>query len=372
MKASTILAFFFGLTSAGVTRAPDGLEAHIDQLDSDIKSTNAAPLRRSSQNGPESSSAPKDRRMLAKRALKTQKSAPWGLRAVSHRRAGAFYEKFPPDPASKYYYDDRAGLGTYAYILDGGIRTTHGEFEGRAETVFTLYPGDEIDHRGHGTGVAGVLGSKTYGVAKRAKLLSVKTLDEEGGCTASAALRALSWTAEHILRNGRQHSSVINLSFGVKKVQSLNTFIEALISEADVPVVTAAGNENEDASISTPGSAKGVINVGHMNKHWVLSPKSNWGPSVTMLAPGVDVECPSSGSDTNVILQSGSSFAAPHVAGLVLNAISVHGIKGATKIKQFLLQSATRDQACTYHNTPNIVANNGNTVQKKHTKPRNC
>lgn len=372
MKTSAILAFFFGLTSAGVTRGPEGLESHIAQVDSDIKGTNAAPLRRSLQNGPETSSAPGHHPMLAKRASKTQKGAPWGLRAISHRRAGAFYEKFPPDPASKYYYDGRAGLDTYAYILDSGIRTTHEEFEGRAETVFTVYPGDEIDHRGHGTAVAGVLGSKTYGVAKRAKLLSVKTLDDNGSCAASAALHALSWTAEHILSNGRQHSSVINLSFGIPKLQALDTFIEALVSQVGIPVVTAAGNENEDASLSTPGSAKGVINVGHMDKNWVMSPNSNWGPAVTMLAPGVQVECPSSASDTNVVLESGSSFAAPHVAGLVLNAISVHGIKGAAEIRKFLLQSATKDQACTSRNTPNIVANNGNTAQKKHTKPRNC
>jgi subtilisin family serine protease len=108
---------------------------------------------------------------LQKKTLVTQSSATWGLGRISHVNKGS----------SSYVYDDSAGSGTCAYVIDTGIYTAHPEFEGRA-TFLANYAGDgqNSDGNGHGTHVAGTIGSKTYGVAKKTKLYAVKVLDASG------------------------------------------------------------------------------------------------------------------------------------------------------------------------------------------------
>ncbi|KAH0595092.1 hypothetical protein MHUMG1_07392 [Metarhizium humberi] len=322
MHISITLALFFGLTSARVAHAPV-VESQIDQPESVINDNTLAPL--------ELALGLKNHVKLAKRSLQTQTSAPWGLRAISHRSPGDFYEEFPPPESSKYYYDDKAGAGTFAYILDSGIRTTHEEFEGRAKAAHSIYPADQTIHGDHGTGVAGIIGPN--------------------GCTGSEAINALLWAAEDILKNSRKDS---------------------LIIETDVPIVVAAGNEADDASNHSPGSADGVISVGHINQQWAISETSNFGSAVSILAPGVGVETTGAGSDTNIIRETGSSFATPYISGLILNAISIHGIKGAANLKKHILETATKDKACIppekedkKNRTPNLVGNNNNAEQDK-------
>lgn len=66
-------------------------------------------------------------------------------------------------------------------MIDTGIETSHPEFEGRA-TFLTNFAGDgqNTDGNGHGTHVAGTIGSKTYGVAKKTKLYAIKVLKADG------------------------------------------------------------------------------------------------------------------------------------------------------------------------------------------------
>lgn len=108
---------------------------------------------------------------IEKKALTTQSGATWGLGRISHVSKGS----------TSYIYDTTAGSGTCAYIIDTGIYTAHPEFEGRA-TFLANYAGDgqNSDGNGHGTHVAGTIGSKTYGVAKKTKLYAVKVLDSSG------------------------------------------------------------------------------------------------------------------------------------------------------------------------------------------------
>lgn len=108
---------------------------------------------------------------IDKRSYTTQNSAPWGLSRLSN-----------PSPGNtNYTYDDSAAANTCVYVIDTGIDTSHPDFEGRA-TFAVNYAGDgqNTDGNGHGTHVAGTVGSKTYGVAKRTKLYAVKVLDANG------------------------------------------------------------------------------------------------------------------------------------------------------------------------------------------------
>ena len=108
---------------------------------------------------------------VEKRALTTQTGAPYGLGRISHTAKGS----------TSYVYDTTAGAGTCSYVIDTGIYTAHAEFEGRA-TFLANYAGDgsNTDGNGHGTHVAGTIGSKTYGIAKKTSLYAVKVLDASG------------------------------------------------------------------------------------------------------------------------------------------------------------------------------------------------
>lgn len=98
----------------------------------------------------------------------TQSDAPWGLGSISHR-----------DPNhTDYVYDSSAGEGTWAYVVDTGLNTEHVEFEGRGALGYNAYPdSDFVDEIGHGTHCAGTIAGKTYGVSKKAKIVSVKVFD---------------------------------------------------------------------------------------------------------------------------------------------------------------------------------------------------
>lgn len=100
--------------------------------------------------------------------LTTQADAPWGLGRISHKT----------ENSTDYVYDTEGGVGTYAYIIDTGLLTTHTEFAGRASLGYNAYPNSEfVDLIGHGTHVAGTIGGQTYGVAKQASLISVRVFD---------------------------------------------------------------------------------------------------------------------------------------------------------------------------------------------------
>ena len=81
-------------------------------------------------------------------------------------------------------YDTSAGAGTCAYVIDTGIYTAHSQFGGRATFLYNAVgDGQNTDGNGHGTHVAGTIGSTTYGVAKKTKLYAVKVLGADGSGT---------------------------------------------------------------------------------------------------------------------------------------------------------------------------------------------
>jgi cerevisin len=90
-----------------------------------------------------------------------------------------------------------SGLLTIAYVVDTGVNVKHEEFGGRAIWGATIPTGDEDeDGNGHGTHVAGTIASKTYGVAKKAKIVAVKVLRSNGSGTMSDVLKGVEWAAE--------------------------------------------------------------------------------------------------------------------------------------------------------------------------------
>ncbi|CEL09709.1 hypothetical protein ASPCAL12842 [Aspergillus calidoustus] len=239
-------------------------------------------------------------------ATVSQQPAPWGLRSISHRKPGA----------PNYVFDERGGLGTFAYVVDTGINYGHVEFEGRAHAGFVAVPGPDIDTYGHGTHVAGTIGSRAYGVAKKTQLISVKVFLGESSST-SIILLGYAWAINDIVTKNRQAVSAINMSIGGSFSETFN----AVVAAADalgVTTVVAAGNEGVPAITTSPASSPHAITVGAIAPGNVKASFSNWGTALDIFAPGVDVLSTYIGSPVAVTTMSGTSMASPHVCGLAV------------------------------------------------------
>jgi oryzin len=101
--------------------------------------------------------------------LVTQSNADWSLASLSSPEA------FMDESPRNYNYDDTAGTGMFAYLVDSGVFIGHEDLGGRAIDGFTVdETGSFFDDLGHGTHTAGTIASSTYGIAKNATLVNVK------------------------------------------------------------------------------------------------------------------------------------------------------------------------------------------------------
>ncbi|RTE74127.1 hypothetical protein BHE90_011444 [Fusarium euwallaceae] len=292
---------------------------------------------------------------LSKRAETNQQTATWGLGTLSHRAKGY----------KNYLYDSDAGIESYAYVVDSGVRASHKDFGGRAKQVWTAFKKDHTDRLGHGTHVAGTIASKTYGVAKKAQILAVKVFQGESA-ELSVILAGINWAVNDVVSKNRQKFAVINLSLGIDDTSAaLNRVVENAV-KAGVITVVASGNAGMDTALTSPGSVANAITVGAIDSNWKVTSWSNWGSFVDILAPGVGVISCSWKSDTGTATEDGTSMAAPHVAGLVLYAQSIEGIFGVTQTSNWLKKVATAGKITGKLNgSPNLIANNNNYLQRK-------
>jgi subtilisin family serine protease len=226
-----------------------------------------------------------------------QTSVPWNLDRIDQRYL----------PLSGTYTAGN-GAGVRAYILDTGIQATHPQFGGRAQNVYDAFGGTGADCNGHGTYVAGIVGSISYGVARAVSLRGVRVLDCNGSGTTSGIVAAIDW-----VRLNAQKPAVANLSLGGSFSATLNTAVTSLWN-AGVFVSVASGNENQDACNVSPASATAVMAVAGTNIDDTRLSTGNWGSCIDIYAPGGNVTSIWTGSGTRVL--SGSSVAAPHAAGV--------------------------------------------------------
>jgi aqualysin 1 len=204
------------------------------------------------------------------------------------------------------------GSGVNVYVIDSGIRPTHVEFGGRASVAFDALDDGQngIDCHGHGTHVAGTVGSSTYGVAKNANIFGVRVLPCAGFGLVSHVIMGIDWVVSN-----RVHPSVINMSIGVSGVSiTLNTTIDNAVASG-VTFVVAAGNNGSDACLFSPGSASGAIAVGATANNDSRPAYSNYGGCVDIFAPGNGILSLSHLDDTGTRVMNGTSMASPKVAG---------------------------------------------------------
>ncbi|ORY57922.1 subtilase [Pseudomassariella vexata] len=290
-------------------------------------------------------------------ALQSQSNAPSGLIRLSSASATA------SSAAAGYVFDDSAGQGITAYVVDTGIMTTHEEFQGRAVMGANFINDVDTDENGHGSHVAGTIGGATFGVAKNVNLVGVKVLDADGGGTNSGVLQGLDFVANNASAEGLAGKAVMNMSLGGSRSRAINNAVEAIAAAGVVPVV-AAGNENQDAGNTSPASAPNAITVGAIDQTTDAKASfSNFGTSVDIFGPGVDVESVGITSDTATEVLSGTSMASPHVAGLAAYLMSLESITDVTAVSDRIKALAGDSGATVLDNeadTTDLIANNGN------------
>lgn len=237
-------------------------------------------------------------------ALQQQMNAPTGLVRLSHAKVATAGNA----SSQGYVFDDQAGEGITAYIVDTGVKASHSEYQGRATLAANFVNDVDDDENGHGSHVAGTIGGATFGVAKKATLVGVKVLDAQGGGSNAGVLQGLQFVADDAAQKKLGGKSVMNMSLGGSKSRAINAAVAQIAAAGVVPVV-AAGNENQDAANVSPASAPEAITVGAIDQtNDAKASFSNFGADVDVFGPGVKVESVGIKSDTDTDTLSGTSM----------------------------------------------------------------
>lgn len=287
--------------------------------------------------------------------LTHQYHAPRHLARISRRKRMIPLRKYP------FIYDSNfIGRRVNAYVIDSGVAIGHPEFQGRARSGMDFTNEGPGDINGHGTHVAGLIGSQTYGVSKGVTIIDVKALNARGTGALSTILLAIEYAVNHRLRSGRP--GVVNLSLGAYKNNLLNRAIEQATLTGMVFVV-AAGNNNINACLTSPSSSPYAITVGAIDDfNDSIASFSNWGQCVDVFASGAYVKSVDIRSNVKPLTLLGTSMAAPIVSGIAANLLS-EGID-PEMIKDHIIEISTkgmisRSSLFLRKKTPNRIANNG-------------
>ncbi|MGW0735230.1 S8 family peptidase [Streptomyces sp. NPDC002851] len=233
----------------------------------------------------------------------TQNNPPsWGLDRIDQKN-------LPLD--SKYTYPDSAGQGVTVYVIDTGVRISHTDFGGRASYGYDAVDNDNTaqDGHGHGTHVAGTVAGTAHGVAKKAKIVGVRVLNNQGSGTTAQVVAGIDWVTRNAVK-----PAAANMSLGGGADSALDTAVRNSIA-AGITYSLAAGNENTDASTKSPARVAEGITVGATTRSDSRASYSNYGSVLDLFAPGSSITSTWNSSDTATNTISGTSMAAPHVAG---------------------------------------------------------
>ncbi|PBK68468.1 peptidase 1 [Armillaria solidipes] len=287
--------------------------------------------------------------------ITTQTNAPWGLARISQR--AALGSSDTSALTYSYNYDPSGGAGVDVYVVDTGIYTAHSTFGGRAAWGATFGGYANADGNGHGTHVAGTVGGTQYGVAKSVHLIAVKVLDDSGSGYISDILAGLEWVIDAVETSGKP--SIVSLSLGGSTSTTFDNGIIAVIN-AGIHVVVAAGNDNTNASGTSPAHVAAAITVGATTIADARASFSNYGSVVDIFAPGQYITSSWIGGTTRTNNISVTSMATPHVSGLVAYLIGLNGNQSPAAISALIKSLGVSGVLSNIPSgTANLLANNG-------------
>jgi len=273
-------------------------------------------------------------------ACNTQTGSTWGLVRTSQENLNI---------NGNYYYEDTlTGSGIKAYIIDTGIYTQHSDFGGRAIWGTNTVDNSNSDGNGHGTHVAGTVGGSKWGLAKGVTLVAVKVLNAGGSGTTAGVIAGVNWVVNDV--NDKQKygkkapaKGVGNMSLGGGRSTTMNNAVNAAV-EAEVVMAVAAGNDYNNACNYSPASAELAIGTGASDNSDSMAYFSNYGTCVDIFAPGVGITSAWIGGTNSDNTISGTSMAAPHIAGIAVKLMSQHPDYDADKIKDEMISIASTNK----------------------------
>ncbi len=206
------------------------------------------------------------------------------------------------------------GRGSRIAVVDTGIDQSHPDLKASVAKAFDAAGDGQQLADPHGTGIAGIIAAHgaIAGVAPAANLLDVRvfTTDKSGTgsiATTMALLRGLQWSADN-------KSRIVNLSLAGPRDEVIGEILAAMIAK-EIVIIAAAGNAGATAPNAYPAAFENVIAVTATDSIDALYAEANHGSYIALAAPGVDVITPA--LHEAYLMNSGTSFAAAHVSGVI-------------------------------------------------------
>jgi subtilisin family serine protease len=289
-------------------------------------------------------------RQLSKVATWSEAGATWGIDRIDQRA-------LPLDLTYNYNF---TGEGVSAYIIDTGIRYSHSEFEGRASRGFDAFATDPTDPLlgydgsgdcdGHGTHVSGTVGGKTWGVAKKVKLVGVRVLNCAGYGSDADVIAGMDWVAKNATL-----PAVANMSLGdvvpsktTQQSGPIDDAVKALVASG-VTLGVAAGNGwgngtvGADACMFPISNVPEAITVAASTKTDTRTTWTNYGACIDIFAPGSGITSSTFDTDNSSGSKSGTSMATPHVVGVAALVLQQAPSATPAQVRDVLVTQATQN-----------------------------
>ena len=275
-------------------------------------------------------------------ALETTQSNPpaWGIDRIDQTAL----------PLSASYTYTATGAGVHAYIIDSGVDASHPNFGGRAQFNYNAIDSNNTDCNGHGTHVAGTIGSTSYGVAKSASLHGVKWLNCAGSGTTSGAVAAVNWVTNNHIK-----PAVANTSWNISYSATLATALTNMMNSG-VFLATSAGNTGGNSCDRLPRNLTASLVVAATTSTDARASYSSIGTCVDIYGPGSAIVSTLPGNTTGSY--NGTSMATPHAAGIAALYKATHGDASQATVHAWIINNATTGVVTgTLSGTPNRLLN---------------
>ena len=273
----------------------------------------------------------------------TQNNATWGLDRTDQRDR----------PLNGTYVYNTTASNVYTYIIDTGVRSTHNDFGGRVSGGYTAISDGTgpNDCNGHGTHVAGTVAGSTWGIAKGARIVPIRVLGCNGSGTNSGVVAGMDWVASNHVK-----PAVANMSLGGGASTATDSAVTRM-RNAGVTVVVAAGNDNSNACNYSPARSGSAITVGSTASNDSRSSFSNFGTCVDIFAPGSSITSAWSTSNSATNSISGTSMAAPHVAGVAALYLADNPSASPAQVESAVYNNASTNKLSGIGSgSPNLLA----------------
>lgn len=226
------------------------------------------------------------------------------------------------------------GTGVKVAVLDSGIDSTHPDLFVVGGYNFIDDTVNYLDDNGHGTHIAGIIAASdndygVLGVSPKAKLYSLKVMDENGEGSTIDLAEAIDWSIKN-------NMDILNMSFGYTQKDYI---IESLLDEAyeqGLIMVSATGNQGI-SSVAYPAKHSSVIAVGAINEDKKIATFSNRGAEIEVTAPGVEIL--STYLNHTYALLDGTSMSTAYVSGYLSLLKEAYPNKSNVELRKLLIKN---------------------------------